>query len=51
MKQLHEEHPHYGWNTNVGYPTPGHIKAIKTHGITIHHRLTFAPVQGVLAFD
>jgi ribonuclease HII len=51
MKQLHEEHPHYGWITNVGYPTPEHIKAIKAHGLTIHHRLTFSRIQGQLALE
>ena len=41
MFQLHESHPQYGWNSNVGYPTPHHRKAIKEHGLTIHHRRSF----------
>jgi ribonuclease HII len=41
MKQLHEEHPHYGWNTNVGYPTKAHYAGIKIHGLTVHHRRSF----------
>jgi len=49
MENLHIEHPQYGWNTNVGYPSPAHKVAIKNHGITIHHRKSFAPVREYLA--
>jgi ribonuclease HII len=49
MENLHIEHPEYGWNTNVGYPSPAHKIAIKKHGITIHHRRSFAPVREYLA--
>lgn len=45
MRKLHEEHPHYGWNTNVGYPSQQHRDAILTHGITPHHRKSFGPVK------
>jgi len=48
MEKLHEQHPHYGWDTNVGYPSPAHKQAIKIHGITPHHRKTFAPVREYL---
>ena len=48
MCDLHEQHPHYGWNTNVGYPSQQHRDAIDTHGITIHHRRSFAPVRNFL---
>lgn len=41
MKQLHEEFPEYGWNTNVGYPTFAHKKALKELGYTKYHRTTF----------
>lgn len=41
MKRLHNDYPEYGWNTNVGYPTPKHKKALKEFGITPHHRLGF----------
>ncbi len=44
MIKLHEEFPHYGWNKNMGYGTKSHIEALKQHGITIHHRKSFAPV-------
>ncbi len=35
----------YGWKTNMGYPTKKHLDAIKTHGITPHHRLSFGPCK------
>jgi ribonuclease HII len=41
MRQLHEEHPEYGWDTNVGYPTPAHYDALDTHGATAFHRQSF----------
>lgn len=41
MKKLAEEYPHYGWESNVGYPTPRHRKAIREHGVSPHHRLSF----------
>lgn len=41
MRGLHEKHPHYGWQHNVGYPTPGHYAALAQHGPTPHHRRTF----------
>ncbi len=45
MAQLHEEFPHYGWATNAGYGTPEHMDAISRHGITPHHRKSFAPCK------
>lgn len=41
MFALHESHPQYGWDSNVGYPTPHHRKAIREHGLTPHHRRNF----------
>ena len=49
MQKLHEEHPHYGWNTNAGYSTPIHLQALKQHGPCVHHRRDFAPVKHLLA--
>ena len=33
--------PEYGWNTNVGYPTKGHRKAIRKIGSCDLHRKSF----------
>lgn len=48
MNGLHERYPHYGWSQNAGYPTKQHREALLTHGITIHHRKSFAPVRNVM---
>lgn len=41
MLQLHEQFPHYGWNTNKGYPTEKHREGIVLHGACELHRKTF----------
>lgn len=49
MRRLHEECPGYGWDTNVGYGTPAHRRALRSLGITVHHRRAWASVQAVLS--
>ena len=41
MINLHEEYPHYGWDTNVGYPTKKHFEGLEEFGITKYHRRSF----------
>ena len=41
MRRLAEEFPQYGWLKNKGYPTREHRLAIREHGLTPHHRLSF----------
>ena len=41
MTKLHEEYPEFGWNSNVGYPTPFHKKALIEYGVTPLHRKSF----------
>lgn len=41
MSELASEHPHYYWNLNKGYGTKAHRDAVRTRGITKHHRLLF----------
>lgn len=41
MRQLHEQHPQYGWDRNRGYPTHGHREALRAFGPTEHHRMSF----------
>ncbi len=48
MERLHSEFPHYGWLNNAGYPTKQHREALLTHGITEHHRKSFAPVRNII---
>ena len=38
-------YPGYGWERNRGYPTPEHVRALDTHGLTPLHRRSFAPVR------
>lgn len=44
MLELHREFPAYGFDRHAGYGTKAHMQAIHDHGVTIHHRRTFAPV-------
>ena len=48
MVRLHDEHPGYNWCSNKGYGTPDHYNGLKNHGITIHHRRSFAPIYNIL---
>lgn len=41
MREAHQLHPHYSWDTNMGYPTKAHRNAIRQHGVTSLHRMTF----------
>ncbi len=41
MQKLHKEYPAYHWDKNKGYPAPAHRKAIREHGTTPYHRMTF----------
>ena len=41
MTKLHQQHPHYGWDHNAGYPTRQHRAGIAEHGTTPFHRMTF----------
>jgi ribonuclease HII len=43
MARLHQPYPKYGFAAHVGYGTPQHLRAIRAHGTTPHHRLSFAP--------
>ena len=45
MAEHAETYPGYGWETNRGYPTPEHIRAIDALGITPLHRRTFSKVR------
>jgi len=38
-------HPGYGWETNRGYPTPDHRRALRDLGPTPLHRRSFALVR------
>lgn len=41
MQALTKEYPQYDWQSNMGYPTKKHRKAISEHGVTPYHRKSF----------
>lgn len=41
MARLAVDFPQYGWETNAGYPTLHHRRALNEKGPTVHHRRTF----------
>ncbi len=41
MRKIDADYPMYGWSRNKGYPTREHRLAIREHGLSPHHRLTF----------
>ncbi|WP_294174402.1 ribonuclease HII [uncultured Sphingomonas sp.] len=49
MAQYAEEHPGYGWDSNRGYPTPDHRRALRELGPTPLHRRSFGLVREALA--
>ncbi len=48
MVDLAQQFPGYGWDTNAGYGTRAHLDGLKRHGVTPHHRRSFAPVHKIL---
>jgi ribonuclease HII len=45
MHALARRYPGYGWESNVGYGTAQHCRALADLGATRHHRRSFAPVR------
>jgi ribonuclease HII len=41
MEKLAPEFPAYKWESNFGYGTADHMKALEEIGLSIHHRKTF----------
>lgn len=48
MAELDKTHPGYGWASNAGYGSAVHMAALATLGVTVHHRVSFAPVRVAL---
>jgi ribonuclease HII len=51
MEKISNEYPVYGWNKNMGYPTPFHKKAILEYGISPFHRKSFHLFNTQMTFD
>lgn len=48
MRDLAQQCPGYGWETNAGYGSKSHIAALRNLGPTPHHRRSFKPVHNIL---
>jgi len=51
MRRLAQDFPHYAWEKNKGYGAPAHKAALAAHGVTPHHRKSFAPIHNILHAD
>jgi len=51
MEEIHLNFSQYNWKKNKGYPTKEHREAIRTYGITDHHRKSFRLLPEQLHFD
>lgn len=45
MVKLAKRYRRYGWESNKGYGTPEHARAVQKHGVCTHHRQSFAPIE------
>ena len=48
LVDLAQQHPGYGWETNMGYGSKKHMEALRSLGVTPHHRRSFKPVHNML---
>ncbi len=50
MLQLHNQYPHYSWQSNKGYGTLAHRQAIEEFGLCEYHRKSFSilPLDHIL---
>jgi ribonuclease HII len=51
MRRLHDDHPGYNWASNKGYGTREHYSGLRLHGVSVHHRRSFAPIYNILYGD
>jgi ribonuclease HII len=51
MMKLHDEFPHYKWNSNKGYATRAHRAAIAEFGMCSYHRRSFTCLPPQLSFE
>lgn len=49
MRDWHERYPVYGFDHNMGYPTPEHLACLRENGPCPIHRRSFAPVREALS--
>ncbi|MEL7047991.1 MAG: ribonuclease HII [Pseudomonadota bacterium] len=48
LRDLGKAHPEYGFEKHKGYGTKQHQAALRTHGVTPHHRRSFKPIKALI---
>ncbi len=48
MQALARHYPAYAWEKNKGYGTRTHVQSLAQHGVSPHHRRSYAPVKACL---
>lgn len=48
MIEYHKKWPSHGFDFNKGYATREHIMAVKIHGVTPIHRMSFEPIRSLV---
>ena len=48
MIALDAQHPEYGFAGHKGYSSASHMEALRKHGVTAHHRKSFANIAELL---
>ncbi|GJL90958.1 ribonuclease HII [Hyphococcus sp.] len=51
MRDLAYEFPFFAWEKNKGYGAPAHREGLERHGVTPHHRKSFAPIHKILCVE
>lgn len=51
MLEAAKRYPEYGWESNMGYPTAKHRDAIRKHGATPLHRMSFQLLPNQLTLE
>lgn len=51
MLNIHRGFPHYSWNSNKGYPTKEHREAIRKHGLSPYHRISFKQLEDQMTIE
>lgn len=50
MAHLHQFAPVYAWERNKGYASPAHREAIRSHGLSVYHRRSWAIAEAPTLF-
>ncbi len=51
MRDLAREFPFFAWEKNKGYGALAHREGLERHGVTPHHRKSFAPIHNMLCVE